>query len=424
MLSRLTSACRHALRPRFLAVTAVCLGVACGPSRERGEVPDSAVTAAMWPTSGWVRSTLEAEALDPAPLAELDRGIREGRFGYVDRMIVVRGGRLVLSERYQNDYVELSRGRRSPLGCGTDACDTDADVHDYNYLHPDIHPHYRGRDVHSLQSVTKSVAATVLGAAIHNGAIAGVDEALLSFFEDYDLSGVDGRLFDATLQDLLTMRSGIDLDNEHFSSQLDDTNTTLQLERSQDWIQFTLNQPMDAPPGVKWAYNSGGSHLMSGVVREATGRFISEYAEEHLFEPLGIEDYYWKVTPRGYPDTEGGLYLEAEDLARIGLLYLRGGVWAGRRILPETWVEQATARQVETVNPQGWGYGYQWWRVDTGGVAIWAGLGFGGQYLLVLPEHDLVGVVNCWNLFPAPQADGNIFDAFREALIESAGVGS
>jgi hypothetical protein len=323
--------------------------------------------------------------MDPAPLVQLDRGIREGRFGYVDRMVVARNGRLVLSERYDNDYVELSRGRSSLLGCGTDACETDADVHDYNYLHPDIHPYYRGRDVHSLQSVTKSVAATVLGAAIHNGDIGNVDEPLLSFFEDYDLSAVDGRLFDATLQDLLTMRSGIEWHEQ--DRPLDETNTTVQLEQSRDWIQFTLDQPMDAAPGEKWAYSSGGSHLMSGVVRVATGRFISEYAEEHLFGPLGIEDYYWKVTPRGYPDTEGGLYLEAEDLARIGLLYLRDGVWEARRILPETWVEAATARQAETGNPQGWGYGYEGWRVDTEKVEVWAGLGFGGQYLLVLPDY-------------------------------------
>ncbi len=406
----------------LVALTALSVVSGCGPSPEAGSPPEGGAGQEAWPTTGWIASTPADEGMDPAPLVELDGAIREGRFGYVDRLVVVRNGRLVVSERYPNDYVELSRGRSGPLGCGTDACGTDADVHDYNYFHPDIHPYYRGRDVHSLQSVTKSVSATVLGAAIHNGEIGGVDEPLLSFFGDYDLSAVDTRLFDATLRDLLTMRSGIEWHEQ--DRPLDDTNTTLQLERSQDWIQFTLDQPTDAAPGEKWAYSSGGSHLMSGVVRSATGRYISEYAEEHLFGPLGIEDYYWKVTPRGYPDTEGGLYLEAEDLARIGLLYLRDGVWEGRRILPDAWVEAATARQAETGNAQGWGYGYQWWRVDRGGVEIWAGLGFGGQYLLVLPDHDLVGVVNCWNLFPAPEADGNIFSAFREALIASAGVAS
>ena len=163
---------------------------------------------------------------------------------------------------------------------------------------------------------------------------------------------------------------------------------------------------------------------MSGVARAATGQSIAEYAEDHVFAPLGIDEYYWKTTPRGLPDTEGGLYLEAEDLARIGLLYLRDGVWDGRRILPNGWVEASTARQAETGNAQGWGYGYQWWRVDSGGVEVWAGLGFGEQYLFVIPAHDLIGVVNSWNLFPAPQADGSIFSALLEALIEAAGAQS
>jgi CubicO group peptidase (beta-lactamase class C family) len=393
---------------------------ACARAPDGGQPSGARRGADTWPAATWIRSTPEAEGLDPAPLLGVDEGIRAGRFGYVDRMVVIRNGRLVKSERYDNDYTEISRGRAGPLGCGTDACQSEADVHDYNYLHPDIHPYYRGRDVHSLQSVTKSVSASVLAAAIHDGEIEGVDVPLLSYFQGYDLSGVDPRLYEASLEDLLTMRSGIEWHEQ--DRPLDETNTTLQLERSQDWIQFTLDQPMDAAPGEKWAYSSGGSHLMSGVARAATGQSIAEYAEDHLFAPLGIDEYYWKTTPRGLPDTEGGLYLEAEDLARIGLLYLRDGVWDGRRILPNGWVDAATARQAETGNAQGWGYGYQWWRVDSGGVEVWAGLGFGEQYLFVIPAQDLIGVVNSWNLFPAPQADGSIFSAFLEALIEAAGA--
>jgi CubicO group peptidase (beta-lactamase class C family) len=400
---------------------ALLLLAACGRARPGGEAADTSPDTLAWPAAEWTRSTPEEEGLDPAPLHALDQGIRDGRFGWVDRLVVVRHGRLLRSERYENDYVQLSRGRSGPLGCGTDACPSPEDVHDYNYLHPDIHPYYRGRDVHSLQSVTKSVSATVLAAAIHQGAIVGVEAPLLPFFGDYDLSGVDPRLHEATLADLLTMRSGIEWHEQ--DRPLDETNTTLQLERSQDWIQFTLDQPMDAAPGEKWAYSSGGSHLMSGVVRAATGSWISDYAEAHVFSPLGIDDYHWKRTPRGYPDTEGGLYLEAEDVARIGLLYLRDGSWRGQRLLPEGWVEEATARQAETGNAQGWGYGYQWWRLDTQGVEVWAGLGFGEQYILVLPAYDLIGVVNSWNLFPAPDRDASILTGLRTALMEAVGVG-
>ncbi len=373
--------------------------------------------SAPWPTAGWAVSTAAEQGLDPAPLLRFERRARQGDFGNIDRLLIVRNGYVIANERYEVDYEEASRGKRGALGCGVDACEDPAEVQQYNYYHPTFHPYHRGRDVHTLQSVTKSVAATVIGAAIHAGYIPGTEAGLLSFLADYDLSRVDPRLHDATLEDLLTMRSGIEWHEQ--DRPFDSTNTTLQLEASQDWVQFTLDQPMDADPGAKWVYNSGGSHLMSAVVRDATGRTIDIFAEEHLFGPLGITDYHWKLTPRGLPDTEGGLYLEAESLAKIGYLYLHDGVWDGRRILPEGWVNTATARHVESTNGGSTGYGYQWWRPDRSGTTVWAGMGFGGQYLLVFPEHDVVAVLNSWNVFGErlPSSLG----ALLTAIVQSVG---
>jgi CubicO group peptidase (beta-lactamase class C family) len=344
----------------------------------------------------------------------LDRDIRAGTHGHIDRLLVVAGGRLVVDHRYARDYREISRGRVGPLGCG-EGCADPAWMHDFNYYHPRFHPFHDGREVHSLQSVTKSIAATAIGVAIGRGEISGVDRPFLEFFDDRDLSKIDARTRAASLADLLTMRTGIEWHEQ--DRPLDETNTTLMLERSDDWIQFTLSQPADAAPGTKWAYNSGGSHLMSGIIRRATGRFIDDYAGEFLFRPLGITDWYWKRTPKGYPDTEGGLYLRAEDLARIGYLYLRDGVWNGRRILPDGWVRQATTRHVTGVAP-GWDYGFQWWLTRRNGVDVWAGRGFGGQLLFVVPDRDLVGVVNAWNIFG--DRTGNLSGAFLDALTGSS----
>jgi CubicO group peptidase (beta-lactamase class C family) len=208
------------------------------------------------------------------------------------------------------------------------------------------------------------------------------------------------------------MRTGIEWHEQ--DRPLDDTNTTVQLEKSRDWIAFTLQQPMDAEPGTKWAYNSGGSALMAGVIRIATGRHIDEYAREHLFTPLGITDFHWKKTPTGHPDTEGGLYLAAPDLARVGRLYLRDGVWNGRRLLPAGWVNDATTRHVRSV-AGGWDYGYQWWIRSVSGVDVWAGRGFGGQLLLIIPSRNIVAVVNAWNIFGTPAR--NIQTPLLEALI-------
>ena len=376
--------------------------------------PISAQTV-PWPTQGWVSSTPEAEGVDPAGLIELENRITAGDFGHIDRVLVIRNGRVIVNKRYDNDYATISKGIEGPLGCGIDACQSADEVHQYNYLHPDHHPYYQGRDVHSLQSVTKSVTATLIGIGLRSGEISGLHAPLLSFFEDYDLSSVDPRLHEATLEDLLTMRSGIEW--HETDRPFDETNTTLQLEGSQDWIQFTLDQPMDAAPGEKWVYSSGGSHLMSGIIKHTTGLYATEYAEQRLFGPLGITDYHWKLTPKGYPDTEGGLYLEAEQLAKIGYLYLQNGVWEDQRILPENWAEMATRKHVEQVNNLGWGYGFQWWRLDRGDIHVWAGLGFGGQFLIVLPQYQVIGVINSWNVFGGQQA--GILMPFVDALIGS-----
>ena len=379
--------------------------------------PSMAVPAAAQP---WPRSTPSAQQLDAAPLEQFVGRARGGDFGNVDRVVVVRNGQVVVDERFQRDYRAISRGKSGPIGCGIDACAAPADVHAYNYFHPDVHPWYQGRQVHTLQSVTKSVTATLFGIALARGELRDLDAPLLSFFDGYDLSGIDARLRRATLKDLLTMRSGIEWHEQ--DRPLDETNTTLQLEHSDDWIRFTLAQPLDADPGAKWVYNSGGSQLMSEVIRQATGEHVDQYAERHLFGPLGIRDYHWKKTPTGHPDTEGGLYLEALDLARIGQLYLNDGKWNGRRILPEGWAREATGRIVDHVNanPNSPGYGYQWWRYDRRGHDVWAGNGFGGQFLVVIPSLGVVGVINSWNVF-GERVQGSLVP-FIDALLTAAGV--
>ena len=144
--------------------------------------------------------------------------------------------------------------------------------------------------------------------------------------------------------------------------------------------------------------------MLGKIVREATGQRIDEWAKERLFEPIGIREFYWKTTPDGEADTEGGLYLTTHDLARIGYLHLRDGMWSGNRILSEEWVRASTNPVVNDVAPNNdrpdAGYGYQWWVPDhTNGITeIFAGNGYGGQFLLVSREHDLVVVFNGWNI--------------------------
>ena len=197
------------------------------------------------------------------------------------------------------------------------------------------------------------------------------------------------------------------------------------LERSDEWIRFVLEQPTDTAPGSRFEYNDGVSVLLGKILREATGQRIDEWAKENLFEPIGITDFYWKITPDGEADTEGGLYLSLEDLARIGYLFLRGGEWNGRQVVSREWVEASTAPVVPDVAPDNDrpdpGYGYQWWVPDSenGATRVFAANGYGGQFLLVSPEHDIVAVFNGWNIHGA--GNRSTWRALQERILLMSG---
>jgi CubicO group peptidase (beta-lactamase class C family) len=211
------------------------------------------------------------------------------------------------------------------------------------------------------------------------------------------------------------MTAGIDWD-ESTTAYTDEANSAVALEASEEWVQYVLDQPMRAAPGEEFEYNSGITVLLSHILLQATGKHADEYAIEHLFGPLGIVDFYWKKTPTGLVDTEGGLYLKPGDLAKIGYLYMNDGVWDGRRILPEGWVAATMEPSTEVPN---WDarYGFQWWLLPYEGKSkSWAytGLGYGGQRLLVVPEYDLVAVFTGWNIDEIPSLDSQM--ALRRVL--------
>ena len=356
----------------------------------------------VWPTRGWPGSSPEAEGIDASALVAIDARIRAGELGFVDSMLVIRHGRIVFDRGYEQDYVAANEGR-------------DETPHQYNYFHPDWHPFYKGTELHTLQSVTKSVTSTLIGIAIHRGEIEGTDVPALGFFSEREFPDPDGRKAGMKLDDVLTMRAGFRWDEWSYGYE-DLRNDCIQLEACKDWIDFVLKKPMATDPGTVFVYNSGATHLLSGIIAQATGQTIDRYAEEHLFGPLGIGSYHWKKTPRGLPDTEGGLYLRPHDLAKLGLLFLHDGVWAGERLLPEGWVERSVTPWVEDIRPDNGrkdsGYGYKWWILDDGegeSPKVFAAMGFGDQLLLVVPELDLIGVFTGWNIYAGHRSKSLLF---------------
>jgi CubicO group peptidase (beta-lactamase class C family) len=250
----------------------------------------------------------------------------------------------------------------------------------------------------------------VIGAAMNRGDFPSIDTPVLSFFDADTVANVDERKRRMTIRHLLTMTSGLDWDEARPYS--DPENTANGLEGGYDWVKFTIDRPMMEEPGARFNYSSGASQLLAHVFHRATGSDVEEYAARHLFGPLRIDDWYWKRTPKGIVDTEGGLYLTSEDLAKLWYLFLRDGEWDGLRIVSPEWVRESVTPAV-AVNA-GTHYGLKWWLYPNPtdpSRLVWAGSGFGGQFPLAVPEDDLIVVFNQWNIL-----DGQARLPFRATL--------
>ena len=152
-------------------------------------------------------------------------------------------------------------------------------------------------------------------------------------------------------------------------------------------------------PGTDWYYNGGNTNLLGEVIREATGLRIDDFAAEHLFAPLGITDYEWDHINADVIHASGNLHLRPRDMAKLGYLYLNGGVWRGERIVSEAWIAGSTRKHVSHSATNG--YGYQWWletyRVDSTSIDSYYAAGWGGQRIVVFPSLDMVVVLTGGN---------------------------
>lgn len=346
----------------------------------------SQLTKGYWPISDPI-----SEGMDPLVIDSIHQDITSGIYGLIDRFLVIRHGKIVADHRYTQDYKRIAQNY-------------DTTNHPYNYDHPAWHPYYKNTGLHTLQSVTKSITSALLGIALDRKNMHDLNIKVTPFFKEYNIHPTDPRKNDISIEDLLTMRSGMDWDESIYS----DADDCIIMEKSDDWIQYVLDKPMDTIPGLVFEYNSGVSVLLGKIVSIITGKRIDAWAEEVLFKPLGITEYYWKQTPRGEIDTEGGLYLSSYDLAKIGFLFLHHGRWQGKQIVPEAWVNASTSPVVSHINSldsKTPGYGYQWWipRHRNGKSEIFAGNGYGGQFLMVAPAYDLIVVFNGWNIHDRPE---------------------
>ena len=247
--------------------------------------------------------------------------------------------------------------------------------------------------LHDLRSVSKSVVGLLYGIALDKGLVPPPDAQLLAQFPEHaDLSSPERDAI--TIEDALTMRLGLEW-NEHLPYS-DPRNSEIAMEQSGDRIRYVLSRPIAAPAGEQWTYSGGATALIGELITRGSGQNLAEFANEHLFTPLGITTFDWVPGLDGQPSAASGLRLSAHDLARIGEMMADDGRHDGAQVVPSAWLDQSMTAHTQTQGALR--YGYQWWLAPDGTPPGWAaGLGNGGQRLTVGRITGTVIVVQAGN---------------------------
>ena len=254
----------------------------------------------------------------------------------------------------------------------------------------DIPPHSQ----QDINSMTKSVVAVLIGAALHQGVISRLDAQIADYLPEAREAGVSPLVATITLRDLLTMTSGFAWNERKMDPRLLGVSDEF---KSGDRLRYALSRDIAYPPGTHFEYDSYAAHLLSVILSRASGNDLKSYAQQALFDPLDIVPPPWATDEDGIPFGGRGLKLTMQDLLKIGLLMLAGGEWEGRRILSADYVAASTQSQCTASLPTDGsekGFGYMWW-IDTSRSVNppYFASGYGEQLLQVEPELELVAAV-------------------------------
>ena len=320
------------------------------------------------PASDWPVASAVQSGLSDARLRALDAAIRSGEFKKIGSVLIARHGRLAYEGYFDGD----ASTRRD------------------------------------TRSATKSITDALIGIAIDEHKLSGVDAKVLALLPERArrMQNPDPRKAAITVEDFLTMSSPLECDDWNDASHGNEERMYV----VEDWAQFILDLPIrghmhvgehpDPPPyGRYFSYCTGGVFTLSEVLEEATGQRTDRYATEKLFQPLGITNVEWVYSPMNVPQTGGGLRLTSRDLLKVAQLYLDGGQWQGRRIVSESWVHASTqphARIDETTE-----YGYLWWlksfKCGDKNYPAFFMSGNGGNKVVAIPALDMVVVITSTN---------------------------
>ena len=322
-------------------------------------------------SDGWQIARSDSVGVEAIRLAELTQSMRAWPELGVHAILIERNGRLIYEEYFDgfDERWGQSLGRVKMTA----------------------------ESKHDLRSVTKSVVSALVGIANHEGVIPSLDEPIVKWFPEYpELNTPDRRR--VTLAHALSMTSGFDW-NEDIPYN-DPRNDEIRMTRDPQPLRYALARPFANDPGTEFKYNGGLTQVVAAVLVRATKSSLQDYARTKLFEPLGITDVEWVGDLAGMPAAASGLRLRARDLAKIGSLYLNGGKWDGKQVIPSSWIELSTRRQFRFRPRTGadaggeFGYGYFWWYScypsDKGLIEARTAVGNGQQRVFVLPNVNMV----------------------------------
>lgn len=349
------------------------------PSPKFEPVAYEPIAPEYWPTEGWRTSTPEAQGMDSEKLVEMAAFYEEQRaendLVRIDSFTVIRNG-YVVADLYFN-------------------------------------PLYLRDSTHIIHSCTKSVMSALIGIAIKEGYLESVDVPVYDIFADKGYEVSDERMKDVTVKHLLAMHTGIRSEDARPYGY----RGLFKVQHTDNWVEAFLSLPIDVEPGVRFDYSSLASFMLSAIIHETTGMDTLSFAREQLFGPLGIKDVQWEKSPRGINIGWARMWLKPDDMAKFGLLCLQKGRWGDKQIIPAEWVRESVTphsypknyrdildengEKNQKASQENWiaskflkpfqdGYGYQFW-LDRSGT--YAAMGTSGQYIIVVPEENLVVVV-------------------------------
>lgn len=327
------------------------------------------------PNSGWEIST---GYVDTQKIEALNRKIAEGRFENINGFVVIKDGKLLLEEYFNGE----------------------------------------SRDsLHDPKSVGKSIASSMLGIAIEEGFVKDEETTLSDYYDLKSYHNYNSKKESVTLKSLLTMSSGFDGDDNDYSSLGNEEN----MYPTKDWVKFTLDLPMkkETNIGEEFAYFTAGVVVLGDIIHKSVPNGLVSYADKKLFKPLGITNYQWEYTPQNIGNTAGGIRLRALDFAKYGQLYKNKGLWNGKQILNEKWVEKSLGKQIKQSLDEGY-YGYLFWnktyKVNNKEYQFSYCSGNGGNKVFIFKDIPFVIVITA-SAYNNPNAHSNVDKMMMEYIL-------